>query len=86
MTIPSIIRPAFSAISPSDHAGYLWIIVILGDIYTVLASFVRVFIKWGVFGLDDYLIGLATVSVGALPFVHAFLTSEVDVLEAADCK
>lgn len=57
------IRPAFSGISPDNHAGYLWIITILGDIYTVLAAFVRIFVKWGLTGIDDYLLGLATVSL-----------------------
>lgn len=59
------IRPAFSAITANDYAGYLWIISILGDIYVVFAALVRVLVKWRVAGVDDYLLGLATVRLSA---------------------
>lgn len=55
------IIPGFSAISSEDHAGYVWIVTILGAVYSCMTVLVRGRIKWGLFGLDDYLIGLATV-------------------------
>lgn len=55
------ITPALSAITPEDHAGYLWIVTITGAVYSLMAVLVRARIKWGVFGTDDYLIALATV-------------------------
>lgn len=52
----------FSPISSHDHAGYVWIVTILGLIYSGLGGLARARIKWGVHGVDDYLLGLATVS------------------------
>lgn len=61
--IAATIRPAFSPITPEDHAGYLWIITILGIIYTTFIAAVRVYVKLRLVGLDDFLLGIATVSV-----------------------
>ncbi|ORY59964.1 uncharacterized protein BCR38DRAFT_443484 [Pseudomassariella vexata] len=51
----------FSPIHADDHAGYLWIITILATIYSFLAAILRVHIKWGKHGIDDYLLLSATV-------------------------
>lgn len=52
----------FSPIDDNDHAGYVWIVTILGLIYSLLGGLVRARIKWGIHGPDDYLLGMATVS------------------------
>lgn len=54
---------SFSPIEHNDHAGYLWIATILGIIYSSFSGLVRARIKKGIYGADDYLIGLATVSM-----------------------
>lgn len=54
---------AFSPIEQNDHAGYLWIVTILGMIYSSFSGLARARIKKGIYGADDYLIGLATVSM-----------------------
>lgn len=59
------IRPALSPISPNDHSGYLWIATILGVIYTFIVAVVRLYVKFGVLGADDYVLGLATVRLSA---------------------
>jgi hypothetical protein len=53
--------PPFSAIQPEDQAGKVWVVTILATIYVVLSALVRGFIKWGIYGADDYLLVLATV-------------------------
>ncbi|KAG6365773.1 hypothetical protein INS49_007384 [Diaporthe citri] len=52
---------AFSPIEYNDHAGYLWIVTILGIIYSSFSGLARARIKKGIYGADDYLIGLATL-------------------------
>lgn len=54
---------AFSPIENNDHAGYLWIVTILGMIYSSFSGLARARIKKGIYGADDYLIGLATVNM-----------------------
>ncbi|KUI57214.1 hypothetical protein VP1G_04564 [Cytospora mali] len=54
-------RPAFSPITPEDHAGQVWILTTLAIIYTGTSLIVRGSIKWNLFWLDDYLLGLATI-------------------------
>lgn len=54
---------AFSPIEHNDHAGYLWIVTILGIIYSSFSGLARARIKKSIYGADDYLIGLATVSL-----------------------
>lgn len=58
----AFVRPGFATISHDDHAGYLWIVTILGALYSFLVAVVRFYIKFQILGLDDYLLGLATVS------------------------
>jgi hypothetical protein len=54
---------SFSPVEYNDHAGYLWIVTILGMIYSSFSGLARACIKRGIYGVDDYLIGLATVSL-----------------------
>ncbi|KAK8091324.1 hypothetical protein PG994_000829 [Apiospora phragmitis] len=58
-TTPSSTR--FSPITATDHAGYVWIVAILGITYTALTCALRGWIKFRVYGWDDVLIALATV-------------------------
>jgi hypothetical protein len=58
--------PPFSAIHPGDQAGKVWVVTILATIYVVLSALVRGFIKWGIYGADDYLLMIATVRSGLL--------------------
>ncbi|KAI3401805.1 hypothetical protein diail_8183 [Diaporthe ilicicola] len=51
----------FSPIEHNDHAGYLWIVSILGMIYSSLSALARARIKLGIYGVDDYLLGFATL-------------------------
>lgn len=51
----------FSPILENDHAGYLWIVTILGLIYGTMSTAVRAHIKWRLYGADDYCIAVATV-------------------------
>lgn len=50
----------FSPIREDDHAGYLWIVAILGVTYTSLSGLLRAHIKWGLYGYDDVLLAVAT--------------------------
>lgn len=52
---------AFSPTSSQDSAGSLWILSILGIIYTTLSALVRARVKWVLYGTDDYLLFIATV-------------------------
>jgi hypothetical protein len=54
--------PRFSPVTPDDHAGQLWIVTILSLTYSTLVVTARGYIKYKMFGFDDILIGLATVS------------------------
>lgn len=56
-----VIRPAFSPISSNDLSGYVWITTLVGIVYAIMVAIVRMHIKLRVFGVDDYLLGLATV-------------------------
>jgi hypothetical protein len=50
-----------SPIFDDDHAGYLWIVTTLGITYTTLSAVLRGYIKWRLFGYDDYLLAAATL-------------------------
>lgn len=54
--------PPLSAVTDDNQAGSLWIVTILATIYVVLSAAVRGFVKWGLYGADDYLLAIATVS------------------------
>lgn len=45
----------FSPITVNDHAGYVWIVTILGVTYTISAAILRAWIKWGMYRWDDAL-------------------------------
>jgi hypothetical protein len=64
------VLPPFSAIHPGDQAGKVWVVTILATIYVVLSALVRGFIKWGIYGADDYLLMIATVGRKKLLFTH----------------
>ncbi|KAK8050873.1 hypothetical protein PG993_002258 [Apiospora rasikravindrae] len=51
----------FSPITETDHAGYIWIVTIIGTAYTILSFLLRAWIKHRVYGWDDALIALGTV-------------------------
>lgn len=51
----------FSTILPTDYGGSLWIVSILAFAYSFMVAAVRIHVKWGMFGHDDALFGLATV-------------------------
>lgn len=51
----------FSPIHPDDHAGYVWIATLVGLVYSLLAAGGRARVKWGMYAVDDYLAGIATV-------------------------
>jgi hypothetical protein len=53
--------PPFSAVQSGDQAGKVWVVTILVTIYVVLSALARGFIKWGIYGVDDYLLIIATV-------------------------
>lgn len=53
--------PPFSPVAFNDHAGKLWIVTILSLIYSTLSVMARAYIKYKMLGLDDLLLGLATV-------------------------
>jgi hypothetical protein len=54
------VSPPLSAITFDDQAGKLWIVTILAIIYVTLSAMVRGFVKWGMYGVDDYLLLIAT--------------------------
>ncbi|EXA51461.1 hypothetical protein FOVG_00093 [Fusarium oxysporum f. sp. pisi HDV247] len=51
----------FSPVTFNDHAGKLWIVTILSLIYTSLIALARAYIKYKMFGFDDFLFAAATV-------------------------
>lgn len=57
------VSEGFSPVSADDHAGQLWIVTILAAIYTLTIAFIRIKVKWGMFGADDYLNAVAVVSI-----------------------
>lgn len=52
---------AFAPIYPDDGSGYLWIMAILGLVYTTCTGLARMQIKYGAYGIDDWLLASATV-------------------------
>ncbi|KAK8127244.1 hypothetical protein PG984_008352 [Apiospora sp. TS-2023a] len=51
----------FSPITETDHAGYIWVVTIIGTAYTALSLLLRAWIKYRVYGWDDLLIAIGTV-------------------------
>jgi hypothetical protein len=52
----------FSPITPDNHAGPVWITALLCLIYSVVTFALRGHLRWKMWGLDDYLALVATVS------------------------
>lgn len=53
----------FAHYSSEDHSAPLWIAAILSFTYVLGMLLVRTFLKWRVFGWDDFLVVFSTVSV-----------------------
>lgn len=66
---------AFAAVTEDNRAGQLWVTTIVCVIYSVLVFILRVQIKYRMFGLDDGLLGVATVSLHStlqiITFTHS---------------
>ncbi|KAG9589186.1 hypothetical protein KCU86_g2392, partial [Aureobasidium melanogenum] len=50
----------FSRISDTDHAGYVWIVALLSLIYPFGTLLVRLKVRWGLYGPDDWVLLMAT--------------------------
>ncbi|KAI5239652.1 hypothetical protein E4T43_06630 [Aureobasidium subglaciale] len=50
----------FSRISDTDHAGYVWIVALLSLIYPFGTLLVRLKVRWGLYGADDWALVAAT--------------------------
>lgn len=72
---------AFSPVESDDHAGALWIVAILGLMYSFLSGAIRMYIKRRVYGWDDYILVLATVRFSFLlpvsPFCAIFALTDI---------
>jgi hypothetical protein len=55
------VSPQFSRVAFNDHAGKLWIVIILSLIYSAFTIMARVYIKYQMLGFDDLLFAFATV-------------------------
>ena len=53
----------FTRITDTDHAGWLWICGLITLSYPLLSTAVRLFVRQGVYEIDDWTIGGATVSL-----------------------
>jgi hypothetical protein len=52
----------WTIVTPTDRSGILYIVMVLGFIYTNLVLVTRVVIKWRILGLDDGAMLIAQVS------------------------
>jgi len=52
----------WTAVTPADRSGILYIVTVLGFIYTSIVFATRVVIKWRILGLDDGAMLVAQVS------------------------
>lgn len=50
----------FSRITRDDHAGSLWIATLLCLVYSVMTLALRAYLRWNMYGVDDYLALVAT--------------------------
>ena len=60
----------WTIVTPTDRSGVLYIVMVLGFIYTNLVLVTRVVIKWRILGLDDGAMLIAQVSS---PLCYGFL-------------
>lgn len=56
----------WTIVTPTDRSGVLYIVMVLGFIYTNLVLVTRVVIKWRILGLDDGAMLIAQVSSSLL--------------------
>lgn len=52
----------FAHYSTEDHSAPLWIAAFLSLTYVWAVLFIRIFLKWRIFGWDDFLVVISTVS------------------------
>ncbi|OBW64624.1 MAG: Uncharacterized protein AUREO_053090 [Aureobasidium pullulans] len=52
----------FSRITDTDHAGYVWIVALLSLIYPFGTLLVRLNVRWGLYGADDWALVAATLA------------------------
>jgi hypothetical protein len=65
----------WTIVAPTDRSGILYIVLVLGFIYTNLVLVTRVLIKWRILGLDDAAMLIAQVSL--CPLCHSCCSSVV---------
>lgn len=77
----------FAPYGPENHSAPLWIISLLGVVYSFGVLMIRIFIKRRVFGWDDSLIVVATVSSSGAGCVQnlSLLTTIVDGARTSYC-
>ncbi|KAF2188207.1 hypothetical protein K469DRAFT_703678 [Zopfia rhizophila CBS 207.26] len=63
----------FSEVTENNHAGVIWVITLLGLVYTLLTLITRAFIKWHMLGPDDF--ALVAAQVFALAQYGAIFSS-----------
>jgi hypothetical protein len=56
----------FARYTPDDHSASLWVTALLGTVYTIGVLILRAYIKWRVFGWDDYLVTASSVSTSKI--------------------
>ncbi|KAK8868959.1 hypothetical protein PGQ11_007537 [Apiospora arundinis] len=79
----------FSPITETDHAGYVWIVTIIGITYTAMTCLLRGWIKFRVYGWDDALITIATLLhlFQAIPIfwgLSSGLAKSINITDPAD--
>ncbi|KAI4734649.1 hypothetical protein E4T50_14837 [Aureobasidium sp. EXF-12298] len=62
----------FARISDTDHAGYVWIVALLSLIYPFGTLLVRLNVRWGLYGSDDWALLIATI-VAACQHIPVFI-------------
>ena len=54
---------SFAPITPDDHAGYIWVAVLISMTMSLLVAAARTWIKKNTFGMDDALFIASIVSL-----------------------
>lgn len=55
----------FAQDSADSHQAWLWVTSLLALIYSLLVIIIRIIIKWGVFGMCDWVLALAYVCISS---------------------
>ncbi len=76
----------FAAITPDDHAGSIWIASILCLVYSVLTLALRTHLRLRIYGLDDYIAMVATVSISVHAPDHRLSKAAADPGGRGDCN